>query len=109
MAEVLFTLTKDCVFEKQELNEGDIVLIVPVPADGKSVREWLEEAGIDYRSLLSIYIYNRKTVEEVYKEDCWLFTREPKYATFVDSDRLPELFFDLPIVAAEVELPEADK
>lgn len=101
----LFTLTKDCDYEEHSLNKGDIVLLVPVPADDDSVIEGFKEHEEEYESLISVYVYDRETLFDTLENDEWIFSREPKYATFVDSDYLPDLFADLSLAVEDIELP----
>lgn len=110
MKEIYFTLTEDCIFENEQLNKGDIILLVPVPADDKSIREMLEEEEkIDYRSLLSVYVYTREDIIAVAQdEEDWIFCHMPKYCTYIHSDWLPDLFLKLPITSAEIELDNTD-
>lgn len=108
MKEAYFTLIEDCTFEDQQLNKGDIVLLVPVPADDKSVREWFEEDKVDYKSLISFYTYSREEFINAAQEGDWIFSRMPKHCTYLDSIFLPDLFLELPIVAEEVELGDIE-
>ena len=104
MKEVYFTLTEDCIFEGEQLNKGDIVLLVPVPADDKSIREMFEEEKTDYKSLLSVYDYGRDEFIIAAQTGDWIFSHIPKHFTYIDSIFLPDLFIELPIIAEEVDL-----
>ena len=101
MEQKLFTLAKDCMFEDQQLSEGDIVLIIPTSADDKSIREGFDEDNVDYRSMFSITIYDMCAVEAAAEDGGWIYSYMPKYVTYVNSDWLPDLFFELPIVVAK--------
>ena len=107
MKETYFTLTEDCTFEDQPLSKGDIILLVPVPADDKSVIDWFEEDKVDYKSLISLYVYSREEFINVAQEGDWIFSRMPKHCTYFDSVFLPDLFLELPIAAEEIDLGDA--
>ena len=108
MKEAYFTLAKDCTYKDQQFNKGDIVLIIPVPADYHEVQEWFEEEDIDYSGIISIYIYSRDVFIKAAQEGDWIFSHTPECCDYIDSYMLPDLFLELPIISEEVDLGDIE-